>query len=134
MSRRRKRTVDELKHLAAELGPEDGGDSREFHDKPWNAPKQASRKAQLLCGQIKDALNLLFPACADVALQGLWVVTVKPAPHTGRLLVLLSLAQREDRAHVLGALSRASAFLRREMATAICRRHAPELIFEVTGM
>lgn len=33
-------------NLAANLGHEDGSDPKEFHTKPWNAPKKASRKGQ----------------------------------------------------------------------------------------
>ncbi|MFO0825227.1 MAG: hypothetical protein U0792_19260 [Gemmataceae bacterium] len=57
-------------------------------------------------------------------------MSVEPAPHTGRLLVLVS-AGETDRAALEAALIRATGFLRTEAAEAICRRHAPELVFEV---
>ena len=116
--------------LAAELTGEDGGDPREFHSKPWNAPKQASRKGQQLCGQVKAALHVALASCADEVLQGLSVVSVESAPHTGRLRVLLA---AEDRPAALEALARAAGFLRAEVASAISRRYAPELVFEVIG-
>src|SRR5439155_21546485 len=56
--------------LAAETGPEDGADPRAFPQKPWDAPKQAGRKARQLCNQVKDALHGAPAACADGALQG----------------------------------------------------------------
>jgi ribosome-binding factor A len=127
MSRRR-RKVDDLNRLAAELGGEDGGDPAEFHTKPWNAPKQAGRKGKQLCGQVKDAMLVALAGCADEVLQGLGVVSVEPAPHTGRLRVLVA---AEDRTAAESALARAAGFLRSEVAAAICRRHAPELLFEV---
>jgi ribosome-binding factor A len=130
---RRKRKADELMNLAANLGHEDGCDPKEFHAKPWNAPKKASRKGQQLCGQVKDALCVVLPACADTVLQELAVVRVEPAPHTGRLLVLLSAPGDVDRTTMVHALARATGFLRHEVAAAISRRHAPELIFEVLG-
>ena len=130
---RRKRKADDLANLAANLGDEDGSDPREFHNKPWNAPKKASRKGQQLCGQVKDALSIALPACADGVLQGLVVVGVEPAPHTGRLLVLVSSQADEERAKVIQALARANGFLRGEVAATISRRHAPELVFEVMG-
>jgi ribosome-binding factor A len=61
-------------------------------------------------------------------LQGLRVLSVEPAPHTGRLRVLVEAA---DRIAAERALARATGYLRSEVAAAICRRHAPELLFEV---
>jgi ribosome-binding factor A len=130
---RRKRKADELMKLAADLGHEDGSDPKEFHDKPWNAPKKASRKGQQLCGQVKDALNIALPACADTVLQGLAVMRVLPAPHTGRLLVLVGLPTDVERTAAIQTLARAMGFLRAEVAAAISRRHTPELVFEVIG-
>lgn len=121
-------------NLAANLGHEDGSDPKEFHTKPWNAPKKASRKGQQLCGQVKDALSVVFPACADAALQGLVVIRVEPAPHSGRLLVLVNGPADIDHSAIAHALARANGFLRHEVTTSIRRRHAPELIFEVIGM
>ncbi len=120
-------------NLAASLGHEDGSDPKEFHSKPWNAPKKATRKGQQLCGQVKDALGLILPSCADTTLQELSVLGVEPAPHTGRLLVLLHTPEDVDRAIIADALARAAGFLRHEVASAIYRRQAPELIFEVIG-
>ncbi len=120
--------------LAATLGHEDGSDPKEFHGKPWNAPKQASRKGQQLCGQVKDVLNTVLPACADIVLQGLAVIGVEPAPHTGRLLVLVSSPADVERNTVIQALVRAVGYLRAEVAATISRRHAPELVFEVIGV
>lgn len=131
---RRKRKADDLTSLAANLDHEDGSDPREFHSKPWNAPKKASRKGQQLCGQVKDALTLAFPACSDGVLQGLLVTRVEPAPHTGRLLVLVSSQGAMEREAIVRALSRATGFLRAEVAATISRRHTPELIFEVIGV
>ena len=88
MSRRRQR-ADEFRHLAGDVGPEDGGDPKADHAKPWDAPKQASRKAQQLCRQVMDALTSAFAACGDPAVQATAVQAVAPAPHTGRLRVLV---------------------------------------------
>ena len=129
MSRRRSNRA--LAHLAAELGPEDGGDPKEFHSKPWDSPKAAGRKALQLCGQVKDALHTAFAACGDEVLQALTVISVEPAPNTGRLLVIVQTA--DNRAAVARQLQRAAGMLRAEAAAAICRRHAPELTFEVIG-
>jgi len=130
---RRKQKVDELMSLAANLGQEDGSDPKEFHSKPWNAPKKTSRKGQQLCGQVKDALSTILPACSDTALQELTVVGVEAAPNTGRLLVLVSVPADVDRATIVDVLARATGFLRHEVASAIYRRQAPELVFELIG-
>ena len=129
MSRRR-RKPDDLTGLAGDFCNEDGSDPKQFHAKPWNAPKQAGRKALQLCEQVKQALHGALAGCADPVLQALSVLSVEPAPHTGRLLVILS-ADDPDRAAVEASLTRAAGFLRSEVASAVCRRHAPELVFEV---
>ncbi len=130
MSRRRQK-ADEFKTLAGDISPEDGSDPKEFHTKPWNAPKQAGRKSQQLCRQIRDALHGAFAACGDPAIQAASVVAVEPAPHSGRLRVLVSVPTDFDRGTVADALERAAGFLRSEVALAISRRYAPELVFEV---
>ena len=127
---RRKRKADDLKNFASELGQEDGGDAREFHAKPWNKPRQASRKGQQFCSQVKDVLRSVFAGCADPVLQQLTVVLVQPAPHTGRLLVLVS-SSTDASEIVKASLMRAAGFLRTELATAVSRRSVPELVFEV---
>ena len=131
MSRRKQ--ADEFKLLAAESSPEDGGDPKEFHSKPWNAPKKAGRKAQQLCEQVKNALHGAFLSCVDARVQAASVFAVEPAPHTGRLLVLVSVPADLDRDAVASAVQRAVGFLRAEVAVAISRRYAPELVFEVIG-
>ena len=120
--------------LAAELGGEDGGDPREFHKKPWDAPKQQSRKAGQLCGQVRDALHVALAGCGDAVLQALAVASVEPAPHTGRMLVKVELPADAgvSRTQAEDHLRRAAGMLRSEVATAIHRRYAPELAFAVT--
>jgi ribosome-binding factor A len=133
MSRRRQK-ADEFKNLAADTSPEDGGDPKEFHQKPWNAPKKAGRKAQQLCQQVKDALHSAFAACGDPMLQAAGVLRVEPAPNTGRLSVIVSAPADVGCEAVAEALARAAGHLRSEVATAINRRYAPELTFEVIEM
>lgn len=130
MSRRRQK-ADEFKSLAADRSAEDGGDPREFHQKPWDAPKQAGRKAQQLCRQARDALHGALGACGDSAVQAATVLAVEPAPHTGRLRVVLGAPADVARESVEAAVMRAAGHLRAEVAAAISRRHAPELVFEV---
>ena len=134
MSRRRSR--NEFPDLAAEPGPEDGTDAKEFHRKPWDAPKSAGRKALQLCGQVKEALHSALAGCGDGVLQALTVVSVEPAPNTGRLRVVVALPTDDGGptpAEVEEHLHRAAGMLRHEVATAINRRYAPELAFDVIG-
>lgn len=133
MSRRRPGKVDAA-GLAADVGDEDGSDPKEFHAKPWHAPKAAGRKALQLCGQARDALHAALAACGDGVLQALAVVRVTPAPHSGRLRVTVAVppdgpSVREAEGHLAGAAGR----LRAEVAAAVHRRKAPELVFEVVG-
>jgi ribosome-binding factor A len=128
----RKRSNRTLEHLAAELAPEDGGDPKEFHAKPWDVPKAPGRKALQLCEQVKDALHSALAACGNEMLQRLTVMSVEPAPNTGRLLVIVS-AGADDRVEVVRHLRRAAGLLRAEATAAICRKYAPELAFEVVG-
>ena len=129
MSRRRSSRA--LASLAAELGCEDGSDPKEFHEKPWNAPKASSRKALQLCEQVKDAMRMVLSACGDDVLRDLAVVGVKPAPNTGRLRVIVMIPDGTTRADAASHLEREAGMLRAEVASAICRKHAPELLFEV---
>jgi ribosome-binding factor A len=123
-----------MENLAAELGGEDGGDPKEFHKKPWDAPKKQTRKAGQLCGQVRQALHTALAACGDPVLQAVQVAGVEPAPHTGRLRVAVALPPDAgiDRAAAEDHLRRAAGVLRSAVAAAVNRRYAPELVFDVT--
>ena len=127
MSRKRSRGRG-LLGSAAEVGPEDGSDPRRFHDRRGLHGKPPGRKARQLCGQVAQALQVLLPGLADEVLQDLVVVSVEPAPHSGRLLVTGAVpvpADATDRLH------RAAGLIRSEVAAAVHRRKAPELVFLV---
>ena len=131
MSRRRRKVG--LSDLAAELGPEDGTDPKEFHAKPWDREKEAGRKARQLCGQVKDALHGILAACGDPVVQAVRVAGVEPAPHSGRLRVLVVPDEGVTPAAAAAHLARAAGLLRAELAAAVNRRYAPELVIEVIG-
>jgi ribosome-binding factor A len=76
-------------------------------------------------------LHGALAACGDAALQAAGVLSVESAPHTGRLRVLLGAPEDVGREAVATAAERAAGHLRAEVATAISRRYAPELVFEV---
>ena len=116
-----------------EPGPEDGTDPKDWHRKPWDAPKAAGRKARQLCGQVAEALHAAVGGCADPAVQPLTVLSVEPAPHTGRLRVTVAVPAdgAVTRAEAEAHLARAAGLLRAEGAGAVRRRKAPELVFAV---
>jgi len=131
MSRRRSKPRD-LSRFAAELSHEDGTDPREFHAKPFASRKQAGRKCDQLCEQVRQSLQTSLEACGDSVMQSLIVVDAEPAAHSGRLRIRLQSSEEGllTQQAVL-RLERASGHLRSEVAAAIHRRYAPELVFEV---
>ena len=97
--------------------------------------KVANRKALLLCGEAERTLSaVLAGECGDDVLRNLIVASVKPAPTSARLLVTVYPAtpvQGADAATVLAHLERAKGLLRTEVAAALHRRKAPDLMFRV---
>lgn len=83
-----------------------------------------------LCGQVRDALHGILAGCADGVLQQLAVVSVEPAPNTGRLLVTVR-ANGVEPFVASERLGRANGMIRSEVAAVISRRYAPELAFRV---
>jgi ribosome-binding factor A len=89
-------------------------------------------KTAQLCRQVFWALSMALGDCADDVLRELVVVDVTPAPDAGRLLVAVGFSSAGDAvavAEVMGRLEQARGFLRREVAGAITRKRAPELMF-----
>jgi ribosome-binding factor A len=92
--------------------------------------RQAQRKAQQFCRQVQRALNLaLADSHAIDDVSGLFVDDVSPAPDCGRLLVQVVIPGDRSVAAALGALRREAPRLRSEVAKAITRKRAPELVF-----
>ena len=138
MSRRKSSRVNRQQPDAAELGPDDGSDPKKFHDKRQQFPpgREPGRKAWQLCEQVGRALQVIFPGLADEVLQPLLVVRVEPAPHSGRLMVTVAgpvPADATDPPPVAAHLARATGLLRTEVAAAIHRRKAPEIVFLVSS-
>jgi ribosome-binding factor A len=130
----RKVSRKDLLSACAEPGPGDGQDPR--FDAP-GAPKVHNRKALQLCGQVARTLaEVLAGECADAVLRDLVVESVVPAPNSSRLLVTVTLAptaQDSDPSRAAEHLERARGRLRTEVAAAIHRRRAPDLMFRVAG-
>ena len=134
MPRRGQPSLNQIRELCGEPGPEDGLDPRETLRQ--HARAKGGRKAQQLCGQVEQALNYALAAvCHDDVLRDLLVVSVVPAPDESRLLVTVGsvLGTSCDPTQVLASLSRQQAKLRAEVAASIHRKKVPELTFCVVN-
>jgi hypothetical protein len=85
---------------------------------------------------VAETLDEVLAECGDGILQGLRVVRARPFPDASRLLVTvtpiddeISRATRPEA--VLDHLHHAAGHLRWEVATAVCRRHAPLLVYRL---
>ncbi len=123
----------EMLSSCADVGPDDGLDPRAFFRKP--SAGVPNRKALQLCRQAAQTLGqILAGECGDDLLRELIVESVQPAPNASRLLVTVALALSAagvDPSEVLACLNRAHGRLRSEVAAAINRRKAPDLVFRV---
>jgi ribosome-binding factor A len=89
-------------------------------------------KTAQLCRQVFWAVSMALADSGDDVLRELVVHDVEPAPDASRLMVSVGFsasATARSVVEVLGRLSEASGFLRREVAGAITRKRAPELMF-----
>jgi ribosome-binding factor A len=110
--------------------------------------RKARHKDQQLCRQVAQTLSLALAACGDALLRDLYVADVIPAPDAGRLLVSVcpmsgltssesdrssDVMSAEQMSQILGRLEGAAPMLRREVASAITRKRAPEMLFRVVA-
>ncbi|HEX5241810.1 MAG TPA: hypothetical protein VFW23_01010 [Tepidisphaeraceae bacterium] len=109
--------------------------------------RKSRHKDQQLCRQVAQTLSLALAGCGDALLRDLYVADVVPAPDAGRLLVsvypMTAMAPREGQpnaatsaeqmSQILARLDAAAPMLRREVASAITRKRAPELLFRVVA-
>ena len=119
-----------LLSAADSLGPGDGVDPR--YDRPEGG-RPLGRKTLQLCGQVMETLTGVLAEQGDAVLRDLVVRGVTPAGG-GRMLVRVSLspsAAKHDPADVMARLAAAHGALRGEVAAAVHRRKAPDLVFEV---
>lgn len=95
-----------------------------------SSDRQAQRKARQFCRQVQRVLNLaLADRNAGDGIAGLFVEEASPAPDCGRLLVHVLLPVGCPVADAICALRRDTPRIRSEVAMAITRKRAPELIF-----
>lgn len=122
----------EMASLADQLGPEDGIDPRLI--RPNLEGRTVRRNTLQLCSQVSRALSVSLAACADDVLRDLQIVGVVPAAGAGRLLVTVArspAAELLEEAVIQARLHKAAALFRAEVAAAVHRRRAPELIFRL---
>jgi ribosome-binding factor A len=131
MSSKRIRRKDLLSGCS-DVGPEDGLGPR--YDRRGEPPA-GDRKQMQLCGQVARTLASLFAGeCGDEVLRDLLVESVVPAPSSARLLVTVALAPTAEprpAGVIAERLERARGLLRSEVAAAVVRRRAPDLVFRV---
>lgn len=126
----------QLLSLCAELHDDDGLDPKDFFRSPTHSPKN-DRRTRQLCGQVAATLSqVLSGECADDVLSDLQVMAVRPAPDASQLLVLVAPASPDacfDSQLALARLASANGWLRAEVAAAITRRKAPQLLFQLVS-
>jgi len=130
----RKRRLDALRALCAELHPDDGVDPRDEKRRAARVERKNDHKVWQLCKQVAHTLHLALGALPDAdALAGVIVQAVEPAPNAGRLRVTFAVADPRQIPEVSAVVERHAGRLRAEMAAAITRRRAPELVFAVVA-
>jgi ribosome-binding factor A len=121
----------DIESLCSAAGPDDGIDPRYLRP---GGGRAVGRKTLQLCGQVSRTLMEVLAGCADEVLRELEVVSVAPAAGVGRLLLTLRpgpAASPRDPALIGRHVAGAEGLLRREVAAAIHRRKAPELVWQV---
>ncbi len=122
----------DIEALCSGVGPEDGIDPRYLIHS--SEDRHVGRKQLQLCRQVARTLTEVLAGCGDDVLRGLEVTSVTPAVGPGRLLVSLRpgpAAPSADPAVIQSHLAQAQGMLRSEVAQAVHRRKAPELLFRV---
>jgi ribosome-binding factor A len=131
MMRSRKISRRSILSATSDVGPGDGHDPR--YDRADEPAKVKNRKALQLCGQIAETLTLVLADSGDEVLQNLLVESVVPWPTSARVLVTVvpAMTDRSDQQLIAGRLETAGLRLRSEVAAAVHRRKAPDLLFRV---
>jgi ribosome-binding factor A len=141
MSKRNKRIYRRALPPCDQLGPDDGIDPREFFRRGGKTSDH--RKTRQLCGQVFRALSLglaelqgewatLEQRPDQTAAQDLMIEAVDPSPDATRLRVTVSLCgggAMSAAQEAMVRLQQQAGRLRWEVAQAITRKKAPELIF-----
>ena len=111
------------------------GRARTHSDSFLSSGSRTAHKAAQLCRQAMQAISLALADSSDDLLRELIVVSVDPAPDASRLLVTVTPAASSadvSPVELLARLDAASGWMRREVASAITRKRAPELMFTLS--
>ena len=88
-----------------------------------------------LCRQVEQTLSLVLSGeCENEVLQSLLVESVTPAPNASQLLVTVRQMDGDEPVstpEILVRLGEVAGQLRFEVASAITRKRAPKLLFDV---
>lgn len=128
-----KRTRASLQRHSAQLGPDDCIDPRDYFKTNSNRQK-ANRKTQQLCRQVHRTLELVLGDCDDESLLSAFIVDVKPAPDSSRLLVTVCIDQPKPtvcHAQMMQRLIAQTSRLRHEISQSIHRKKVPSLVFQI---
>lgn len=126
----KRRSRKQLFSSCDDVGSKGGVDPRMFLQNQSRG--RPNRKALQLCRQISHTLgSVLAWESGDDLIRDLLVLSVDPAPDSSRVLVTVSLQTAADVSVVLEKLRQHSGRLRTEVAAAIHRKRAPELVFRV---
>jgi ribosome-binding factor A len=135
---RKKPSRRDLRALCAEVHADDGVDPREFLSRRGcrgGVHPRIHRKDLQLAKQVSHAIGLALQGdLSDPVLQDLQVVSVRPAPDALHLTVVLemtSFSEKADLATVLSHLEGARGMIRGLVTSAITRKRAPELSYQV---
>lgn len=123
-----KRDADEVRAFCAEVFEDDGVNPNEDKRRDTNRNRR-DRKLEQLCKQVEHALQIAFPTVRVPS--DAYISSVVPAPNAGRLRVMVGVPANCDHAPVTAELERCRGYLRTEVAQAISRRRAPELVFSI---
>lgn len=128
----RKRKMEELRALCAQVHEDDGVDPRDDKRRGARTNEKPDRKTRQLCKQVTQILQLALGAIPGAELLvGVTVQDVAPAPNAGRLRVVMAAPAGASPEAIAAILERFSGRLRTEVATSITRKRAPELTFAV---
>lgn len=131
-----KHTRERMLAHCGEIPDDDGVDPREFF-KTRRTRDKRDRKALQLCKQVAETLGLVLEGdFGDERLHNLQVVSVNPAPDASQLAVTLRAdipAGRVGAQEILDRLAAVAGRLRCEVAAAIRRKRAPQLVFHLVG-
>ena len=93
-------------------------------------------KTLQLCKQVQHAVEDGLAASMDEVLQSLMVVSVEPAPSSGRMMVAVAAPFAEVSMtpdELLALVERSKGDLRAEVGAQIHRKRVPELVFRVAA-